>query len=160
MKTFLHLAFAAMLFAACVTSESHSSDLLRMTSDGWYMWQVEGNDDLEIHALIESGQPKEFVLPGFHCGRRTLPDSADLGVIGAEESIAWLRRYITPASGVSSEVMAAIAAHSSDIAVGVLADVVKSGGDRQVREEALFWLAQSDSDAAYDVIDRLLTGTN
>lgn len=120
MKTFLHLAFAAMLFAACVTSESHSSDLLRITSDGWYMWQVEGNDDLEIHALIESGQPKEFVLPGFHCGRRTLPDSADLGVIGAEESIAWLQRFVAPQTAVSDEVLFVIVAHDNDDAFAVI----------------------------------------
>jgi len=160
MKSLLHLVFAALLFAACISSESHSSDLLRITGDGWYMWQVEGNDDLEIHALIESGQPTEFVLPGIQCGRRTPPDSADLGVIAADESIAWLQRYIAPRSAVSSEVMAAIAAHATDSAVDVLADVVRFGHDRHNREEALFWLANSDSDVAFEFIDRLLTGSD
>jgi hypothetical protein len=120
MKTCLHLVFAAMLFAAGVSSESHSSDLLRITGDGWYMWQVEGNDELEIHALIESGQPKEFMLPGLHCGRRTPPESTDLGVIDAEESIAWLQRFVAPRTAVSDEVLFVIVAHDNDDAFAVI----------------------------------------
>jgi len=120
MKTFLHLAFAAMLFAAGLASESHSSDLLRITNDGWYTWQVEGANDIEIYALIESGQPREFIIPSFHCGNRKIPESVDLGAIESNESIAWLQRFVAPRTVVSDEVLFVIVAHDSDDAFAVI----------------------------------------
>jgi hypothetical protein len=118
MRTFFHLAFAVALFAAAIASESYSSDLLRITGDGWYAWQVAGDERLEIYARIESGRPVEMRIPSFECNhRRGLPDDVqDLGEIPAVESIAWLRRFIGPRSDLSHEVMFAIAAHDDDAA--------------------------------------------
>jgi hypothetical protein len=52
----------------------------------------------------------------------------------------------------------AIALHPGNRSVETLAAIVKNGTDRKIREEALFWLGQSGSDAAFDVFDRLLSG--
>ncbi len=124
MKVLLHLLLAAMLFAAGISSESHSSDLLRITGDGWYTWQVEGADDLEIHARFESGHLQEFIIPRFQCGHRRLPESTDLGVIDAGESIAWLRRFITPQTSISNEVLFVIVAHDNDEAFAVIDELL------------------------------------
>lgn len=120
MKTFLHLACAIALFAAVVASESHSSDLLRLDGDGWYSWQVAGSDDLEIHALIESGKPVKLRLPSFECDRRDLPASHDLGMIAAADSVDWLRRFVDPRTDLGSQILFVIAAHDDDAAFAYL----------------------------------------
>lgn len=114
----MHLVFAVALFAAAIASESQSSDLLRITGDGWYAWQVAGDERLEIYARIESGRPVEMRIPLFECNRRRgLPEDArDLGTISAQESIAWLRRFVSPGSDLSNDVMFVIAAHDDDAA--------------------------------------------
>lgn len=116
MKTFLHLAFVVALFAATIASESLSSDLLKLDGDGWYSWQVEGPDELEIHALIKGGKPVEFRMPGFECSHRDLPDSESLGVVSAAESVNWLRRFVDPRTSVGSQVLFVITAHDDDTA--------------------------------------------
>ena len=114
MRTFFHLAFAVALFAAAIASESHSSDLLKLDGDGWYSWQVEGPDQLEIHALIKAGRPVEFRVPSFDCGYRGLPESESLGIVSAAASVNWLRRFVDPHSDVGSQVLFVIAAHDDD----------------------------------------------
>jgi hypothetical protein len=156
MRIFLHLAFAVALFAAGVASESRSSDLLQVTSDGWYSWHIAGTEDLEIHALIESGRPSEFYIPRLHCSRRNVPGSTDLGTIDAADSIAWLRRFIRPRTPATTGAMAAIAVHPGADAVRVLQDVVRSDANWDTRREAVFWLGQSDNDAAFAFLDALL----
>jgi hypothetical protein len=157
MRALLPLAFALALFTAGVASESRGSDLLQVASDGWYSWQVGGTEDLQIHALIESGRPVEFYLPSLQCYRRNVPTSADLGTISPAESIAWLRRFISPRTEVSSEVMAAISMHPGREAVEVLQDVVRSDRDWENRKQAVFWLAQSQDESAYVFLDSLLS---
>ena len=157
MRSLLPLAFALALFAAGVASESHSSDLLRIDGDGWYSWQVEGDEELEIFARIESGRPLELRIPAMQCGRNDTPEADSLGTIGAAESVAWLGRFISPRSTVTSEVMAAISAHPGGAGTRLLQDVVRSDLDRKNREEAVFWLAQSEDDAAFAFLDALLT---
>ena len=116
MRTFLHLLFAVAMFAAAIASESHSSDLLKLDGDGWYSWQVEGIEDLEIYARIESGHPVELVVPSWNCGRFERPESRDLGTIAASDSVDWLRRFVDPDSDINSEILFTIVAHDDDVA--------------------------------------------
>jgi len=57
-----------------------------------------------------------------------------------------------------SDAIMSISLHSGDRPVTILASIVKFGTDRKLREEALFWLGQSDLDEAFTVLDRLLSG--
>ena len=114
MKSFLTLALATVLFAAAIGSETIGSDLIGVGEDGWYKWQVEGHEALEIYAEIEDGRPTEFMIPRWHCGERDYPEAQDLGVVAAGESIHWLRRFVDPWSDVSNEVLFVIAAHDDD----------------------------------------------
>lgn len=116
MKTFLHLVFVAAMFAATIASESHSSDLMKLDGDGWYTWQVEGDDDLEIFARIESGHPVELRVPAWNCGRFERPEAQDLGVISAADSVDWLRRFVDPNSDINTHLLFVIAAHDDDSA--------------------------------------------
>jgi hypothetical protein len=157
MKSVVYLVFTTLLFAAVVSSESQSSELLQITRDGWYTWHVDTNDDLQVYALIESGRPVQVVVPTYHCGREAVPDAVDLGDMNEAESVAWLQRFIAPRTDVSSDLMAAISAHANAAAAEALGNVLRSDTSRRNREEALFWLAQTDSDAAFDIFDRLLS---
>ena len=152
-----HLLFAAVLFASVISSESHSSDLLKITEDGWYTWYVDTDDGLQIYSLIDSGRPTRVVVPAYDCGWKAVADATDLGAIDAAESIAWLRRFIAPRSDISSEVMAALSAHANEDAADALGQVLRSDSSRRNRKEALFWLAQTNADAAFDILDRLLS---
>jgi len=157
MKVFLHLAFAISLFAAGIASESHGSDLLRISEDGWYSWQVEGGAQLEIHARIEAGRPMEFYIPVLQCRREEPPASTYLGKIAAQDSLAWLRRFISPPTEASVDVMAAISAHNSEAAVRVLEDVIRHDDNARNRKEAVFWLGQIEDDAAFELLDALIS---
>ncbi len=157
MKSILPLAFAIALFAAGVASESHGSDLMRVDSDGWYSWQIAEDEELEIYARMESGRPREIHIPGWQCGHSVVPAAENLGTISAAGSAAWLGRFVSPRSDVSTEVMAAISAHPGGEGTRILRNVVQSDGNRKNREEAIFWLAQSDDDAAFAFLDALLT---
>ena len=120
MKSVLTLGLAAVLFAAAIGSETHGSDLLGVGDDGWYKWQVEGTEELEIYAEVEDGRPTELMIASFDCGKRRYPEAQDLGVVAAGESIQWLRRFVDPWSDVSHALLFAIAAHDDDEAFDYL----------------------------------------
>jgi hypothetical protein len=114
--------------------------------------------DLQIYALMRSGKPVKVRALSSQCEVTADSEITDLGFIEVDESIDWLERYIEPRSGLSSDAIMAIALHPGNRSVETLAAIVKNGTDRKIREEALFWLGQSGSDAAFDVFDRLLSG--
>jgi len=157
MRSLLSLAFAVTLFAAGIVSESHSSDLMRFDGEGWFAWQIAEDEELQIYVRIESGSPREIRVPRWDCGRHELPAAENLGIVDAAESVSWLSRFIEPRSDISNEFMAAISAHPGSIGTRVLQNVVMSSRDRKSREEAIFWLAQSDDEAAFAFLDALLT---
>ena len=162
MKTALRIVVVVVLIAACISSESLSADFGGPASDGWHTWRVAAADggELQIYASIKSGKAVEFRLRSDSvCFDNFDIDATDLGLVDVDESINWLQRYIEPGSKLSSEAIMAISLHSGDRPVTILASIVKSGTDRTIREEALFWLGQSDSDEAFAVLDRLLSGT-
>ncbi len=45
MKTALRLLLIAVLIAACISSESLSTDLRGRVDDGWHTWQVTAADN-------------------------------------------------------------------------------------------------------------------
>lgn len=161
MKTSVRLLLIALFVAACIASESLAAGDWGPTEDGWHTWQVAAADggELQIFVAMEMGRPVKLRLRGDSiCSGHFEVEATDLGVVEVDRSIDWLRRYTEPESELGSEVLMAISLHSGDRPVTILADVIKSGSNRKMREEALFWLAQSDSDEAFVVIDRLLSG--
>jgi hypothetical protein len=116
------------------------------------------DSDLQIYALMRSGKAVKLRTLSSQCAVTADSEITDLGFIDVDASINWLQRYIEPRSELSSDAIMSISLHSGDLPVTVLASIVKSGTDRKIREEALFWLGQSDSDEAFAVLDRLLSG--
>jgi len=161
MKTALRIVVVVVLIAACISSESLSADFGGPASDGWHTWRVAAADggELQIYASIKSGKAVEFRLRSDSvCFDNFDIDATDLGLVEVDGSIDWLERYIEPRSELSSDAIMSISLHSGDRPVTILASIVKFGTDRKLREEALFWLGQSDLDEAFTVLDRLLSG--
>ena len=101
-------------------------------SDGWYKWQVD-----ERAATL-------FILKKDDKPRRIRIFSADCQPWGNK------------ARGISGEVTD-MGTMSLEESVIMLLDIAKSDDlGMEVREDALFWLAQSDSDDAYVYIDQIL----
>ncbi len=162
MKTSIRLIVITVLFAACIASESLGANFGGPINDGWHTWRVVEADggELQIYASMKSGNLVQLrVHSDSHCQDDLDVEATDLGLVEVDESIDWLQRYIEPRFELSSDALMAISLHSGDRPVAVLATVIKSANDRKIRQEALFWLGQSDSDAAFDVFDRLLSGT-
>ncbi len=115
--------------------------------------------EVQIYALMHSGIPRKVTVLSPQCSVSTETEINDHGLLDQDVSISWLRQYIKPHSRISSDVLHAISAHGGDSSLKVLVAVVESDNDDDLREEAIFWLVQSNSDAAFEYIDRLLTGT-
>jgi len=160
------VAVVAMLI---ICSESMAAEFATDAPDGWHTWQIDeagavsemccftrqrgstsqsgcnldgrrvsygdgGNCSattgiVQFYVLMKNGKPSTIRILSSECPVTTETRITDHGVITAKDNVEWFRNVIEDAS------------------VG-----------RSVREEALFGLAQSESDSAFDYLDRLLTG--
>ena len=109
-------------------------------ADGWYKWRVDGpmnrghsccNDssgELTIYVRSENGNPVRIRAFDSDCGKAPGETVADLGHVPLERSDA------------------------------LLLEIVQAGdAGMDVREEALFWLVHTGSDATFEYVDRLLS---
>jgi len=111
--------------------------------------------ELQIYALMRSGKPVRLRVLSSQCAVTADSEITDLGLVEADDSIDWLQRYIEPQSALSSDAIMAISLHSGDRPVTVLANLANHGADWESREQALFWLAHSGSDAAFEFLEKL-----
>ena len=163
-KRYAALLLVAVLAAASFSSEARAAEAFNLTEDGWYSWQVAtvGEFTEEIfYVRVKSGAPQEIEIIGHWChgwkrSRTHYPESIDLGLIDTDASIDWFQQYIGDRSDLSSDALAAISMHDGERAVRIMIDVVESDAHMDVREEAVFWMAQSESEAAFAYLDRLL----
>lgn len=112
---------------------------------------------LRVYAKMQSGRPVRLRVYGPGCRVTSESPVTDLGVVDADSSVEWLSRYIEPRNALSSDLIEAVQAHANAGSVAVLEGLVTAGHDIRNRREALFWLAQSDSQPAFEFLDRLLT---
>lgn len=111
-----------------------------------------------IYLLVKSGRPARIAALSPHCEIRNPAAITDHGAVDPDASADWLLRFVAADSRVGSEALAALSLHGGDRALQALVGVVESGTDDGLRQEALFWLIQSGSDAGFAYVDRLLTG--
>lgn len=164
LNRFCGLVLFAMLLAAGASSQARAAEPINLTDDGWYTWRVASAGEYEeeqFYVLIKSGEPKKIDIVGHWCrswngSGKKYPTATDLGLLETDTSIDWLRQQTGDRSDLSSDALAAISMHEGSRAVQFLIDVVESNAHMDIREEAVFWMAQSDSDEAFDYLDRLL----
>ena len=81
----------------------------------------------------------------------------DIGLFDAASSINWLATYVATDDALSEDALASIAAHRDGL-VALIDTVENQRLPMDIREQAIFWMVQSDSDEAFDYVATLLTG--
>jgi len=153
------LVVVALMIAAGFSSQSNAAGTIVFNEDGWHSWQVpsvEYAEEETIYVLIKSGKTKEIEIRGHWCNGHSHKDAIDHGVLSTDASIDWLQQYLGTRSDLSSDALAAISRHAGSRSLQILIDIVESDAHIDIREEAVFWMAQSESEAAFNYIDRLL----
>ncbi len=116
---------------ALLWSAPASSELSIGAADGWYKWQVEGAaTTLYLHQ--ERGKPTGIRMFSPDCRlamRGISGEITDMGSVSVDDSVALLLRIARD-----------------------------ENFDMDLRQQALFGLAQSDSDTAYAYLDQVLFG--
>ena len=111
---------------------------------------VSSDDGLQIYALIEAGTVNRVRAFSSSCPVASESEIIDLGRIETEASVNWLRPLI--GGDATSNVIAAIAVHDGATARNALLDSAKVGNDEEIREDAIFWMAQVRLDETRDEI--------
>lgn len=164
---FMNLAFLLILAVSVAWSEQSFAAIDTSRADGWHTWQVDEADamteiccftwrrgarssggcnldgknmsisedsdcgtapgTLQFYVRFDNGLPKDIHVLSANCPVTTASEPADHGLISADENVEWFR--------------------------AIIEDQRLS---RDTREEALFALVMSGSDAAYAYLDRLL----
>jgi hypothetical protein len=157
-----------LLMGSAVLSSATADELLQPDADGWHTWQVDEpgvssemccfswnrgsksrkgcNLDghsvafsdsgdcavlpgtIQIYVRLADGVPKDIRVLSSNCPASTESELMDHGLVSAGESLAWFQSIVED-----------------------------QRLDMDIREEALFGLVQSESNAAFDYIDSLLT---
>ncbi len=152
-----------------IWSESTAADIVTDKSDGWHTWQIDevgsvgemccftgqrgsptkagcnldggrvsfGNDGdcsadtgaVQFYVLVKNGKPLKIRTLSSECPVTTEAAITDHGVVTAGDNIEWFEKVIEDTSLSQS-----------------------------LREEALFGLVQSESNTAFEYLDRLLSG--
>ena len=112
---------------------------------------------MQIYALTGGGELKKIRALSSQCRVTAKSEIIDLGFLETDDSVDWLQQYIDPPTQISTNVMAAISTHHGEYPITVLMDVVRSNSNMENRKNALFWLAMSESDQAYEFLDRMLS---
>ena len=158
------LLLAMVLFAAGMSSQLQAAETFKLGDDGWYTWRVKAIGEYEeqkFYVHMQDGNAKEIEIVGRWCdawqrSERQYPEAIDFGLLEADPSIDWFEQHIGDRSDLGSDALAAISMHNSDRALQVLVGIVESDANMELREEAVFWMAQSGSEAAFAYLDRLL----
>lgn len=115
------------------------------------------SDTMQIFVALRNGQVREIRPLSSACPVRSDSEVRTIDQVSTEDSIAWLRDQVNQNPGVADEAIMTLSFHAEDEALDVLVDLLEDTGQRrEAREQALFWLVQSDSDEAFAYIDRLL----
>lgn len=116
------------------------------------------SDKLRVFVLVDNGKVAELRALSAACPVvastpvHTLPDK------DAQTSIDWLERYVRAGSGLADDAVTAIAMHDDAPALQALTAMIEDPArDRHIREQALFWLAQSNDENAFRYIDGILS---
>ena len=153
------LVVAVVMLAAGLGSLSRAASALQLTADGWHSWRVASvtrAGEETIYVLINTGRPAEIEVAGRWCNQRRHAAVLDHGLLDVDTSINWLQQYLGEPSDIGEQTLAAISRHAGGRALQILIDIVESDAPADTRQEAIFWMAMSESDAAFEYIDALL----
>lgn len=115
-------------------------------------------DEVQIYTLMRSGTATKIRALSSQCPVTSDAKIAYLGSVDVDESVAWLRRYVSAGSSVSTEAIATVAMHAGNGALKFLLDTATSDDNDEHREDAIFWMAQLRIDETADDIQNIMFG--
>ena len=125
----LKALFLMLLIGTLAWNQPSSAEILPANANGWHTGQVDevGPGVVQIYARMKNGVPVNIRVLSSECPVTAEGTITDHGLVSVAENIYWFRRVIE-----------------------------NPRLDMDVREEALFGLAQSESDAVFEYFDALL----
>ena len=115
------------------------------------------SDEIQIYAQLHRGRVAQVHTLSPHCAVETKTEIRDLGLVDTGDSIDWLQRQVTLRSAVAEDALLAISTHEEAAALESLRRYIEDRSlDLDLREQALFWLVQSDSELGWAYLDDLL----
>ena len=115
------------------------------------------SDEVQVYVRVERGEVTSIRAFSPSCPIETASAMRDLGRIDNADSVTRLGDYVSPLSELNDEALAAIAAHAGPEAFTYLRNTIRDQRDPDIREKALFWLVQSDTDEAFDFVESVIT---
>jgi HEAT repeat protein len=98
--------------------------------------------DVQLFVRLEGGAVADIRALSASCPVTTSSPVNDLGQLSNAQSVAWLSNVVESGDEFASEAVMAISVHRGGKARDWLADKARTAGDQDIREEAIFWMAQ------------------
>jgi hypothetical protein len=115
------------------------------------------SDTMQIFVKVKDRQVREIRPLSSACPIKTEAEVITLENVTEAQSIAWLEKQIDENPKVADEAVMTLSFHTRDVALQALFDLIENRNQPQDnREDALFWLIQSDYDEAFAYLDELL----
>ncbi len=115
-------------------------------------------DQVSVYVRIDVGRVTRIRALTANCPVTTRTAVNNMGEVNNNASVAWLLKQVDADSRLIDDALAAISAHAGDDAFVALTALLEDRNRRQkTREKALFWLAQSESEQAFNYLDDLLS---
>jgi HEAT repeat protein len=99
-------------------------------------------DDVQIFVHLADGKVTAIRALSASCPVTVNAPVHDLGVIAADDSVAWLGDFVTPGNDLASAAILAVAVHQGDNAVALLLETAQRSTEHEQREDAIFWMSQ------------------
>lgn len=115
------------------------------------------SDLMHIYVEVKDGAVREIQALSSKC-----PVSVDGQVrvqegVSSHDSIAWLLRQVKDHPRHAEEAIMTVSFHAEGEALAALIGLIEDTSQKQdAREDALFWLVQTESEEAFAYLDRLL----
>jgi HEAT repeat protein len=112
--------------------------------------------EMQLYALIESGQTERIRVLSPQCRVTSRRDVIDLGLVEVDESLAWLKDHVATREAFSSDALAAVAVHKGSAALSFLIDMADAGPTTELRKSAIFWMSQARITESAGELERLM----
>jgi HEAT repeat protein len=113
------------------------------------------DDGVQVYTLIEAGTVNRIRVFSSSCPVVADSEIIDLGRIETNDSVDWLEPLVV-GGDVTSDAITAIAVHEGAAARNVLLNAAKAGNEEDIREDAIFWMAQVRVNETEDDIKRYI----
>ena len=118
---------------------------------------IEG-DQINVYVRMQDGKATKIRALTANCPVTTQSPVNDMGSMSNADSVAWLSDQVYTKGRASEDAIAAISMHAGNAAFAALTGLLEDRGRRKkTREQALFWLAQTNSDQAFEYLDALIS---